>query len=58
MLTLSDKITKIINDSLKKSLKRLTMAEQSCKQNMVERDSVQSELNKNLKMRGMLEKMT
>lgn len=39
-------------------MKRLSTAEQSCSQNLRERDTILVELNKNLKMRGMLEKMT
>ena len=53
--TLGDRLTKIMNDSVRKSLKRCQQAEEGKQQSMVQKDEMESNLNNSLKVRNTLE---
>ena len=53
--TLGDRLIKIMNDSVRKSLKKCSLAEEARQSSMQQRDEIEGNLNKSLKVRNSLE---
>lgn len=58
VLTLGDKLARIMNDSVRKSLKKLVAGEQQRVENETSNEEIKGQVEKNLKMRVLLEGMT